>query len=141
MGISEAEFKQLQGNLARNGLGSQVKKQVEPPRFGPKFDSGWEAVYYEKLQMDVIHGVIKMFVYHPFNLLLDAGVKYTPDFLIVQNDGTQIIDEVKGFWRQKDLIRFKLAVATFPCWQFRVVKLSGRVWEYEDYTLKEHNTK
>lgn len=88
--------------MAYNKYGN-VKKTID----GIVFDSTVEARYYEKLKEDKKFGRIKMFVTHPPGYtLLDAyqlpgerrqsAIKYNADFLVVYNDGTLKVIDIKG---------------------------------------------
>lgn len=55
-----------------------------------------ERSYADYQEMRRIAGEIKAWVAHPFSANLRKGVRYTPDFLIVENDGTLTLDDTKA---------------------------------------------
>ena len=84
---------------------------------GHLFDSKVEAEYYTLLQSKVKNGEIKSFSIQPKYVLIPKfeknGIKYremtyTPDFLIVNNDDTELVVDVKGFSTLASELRKKL---------------------------------
>ncbi len=59
-------------------------------------------------------GYIYGWKYEAVKLKLADLTFYTPDFLIVHNDGLLEIAEVKGFWRDDARVKLKVAAAMFP---------------------------
>ncbi len=73
-------------------------------------------------------GVVQVW-FEPFTLRLShppAGqpAKYTPDFLVLMEDGTTYIDDCKGAGLDDNasIVRLKCAAEQFPLWVFRVAK-------------------
>lgn len=126
MNWTEEQLSAFQASRLQKGKSlAVVAAEAKPRKVKPKFDSAWEEEYFSILQQQLGCGDIQAFWYHPFTLRLHAGISYTPDFM-VQSGPQTLIDEVKGHWREKDRLRYKLAVATFPFWKFsEVVKLGG----------------
>ena len=98
---------------------------------GIKFDSIKEAEYYCKLKILKQAGEIKDFGLQPRFELQPAfeknGVKYQPityvaDFVIVNNDGTTDVVDVKGFETQVFKIKRKLFEYKYPDLNLKVVK-------------------
>ncbi len=63
---------------------------------GHTFDSQKEANYYCELKNRLQAKDIKGFCIQPI-FILAAGLKYKPDFIVFNNDGTSEIIDVKGF--------------------------------------------
>lgn len=98
---------------------------------GIEFDSIKEAEYYCKLKILKKAGEIKDFGLQPRFELQPAfeknGVKYQPityvaDFVIVNNDGTTDVVDVKGFETQVFKIKRKLFEYKYPDLNLKVVK-------------------
>jgi len=95
---------------------------------GYKFDSKKEANYYRELCLRKKAGDIYDFKLRPKFILQPAYIKngkkvraitYTADFLIINNDGSQVVIDVKGF-------------------ESNMFKLKKKIFEYvyKDKTLK-----
>jgi hypothetical protein len=73
--------------------------------------------------------VVVRTVYHPFTLHLDGG-KYTPDFLHILDDATQLVVEVKGSRKQRGYrdarTKLRAAAARFDYWRFAEVLVNAR---------------
>lgn len=98
---------------------------------GIQFDSIKEAEYYCKLKILKKAGEIKDFGLQPRFELQPAfeknGVKYHPityvaDFVIVNNDGTTDVVDVKGYETQVFKIKRKLFEYKYPDLNLKVVK-------------------
>jgi hypothetical protein len=64
-------------------------------RDGQEFDSKHEADRYSELQLMLRAGEIRGFVtQHTF--YLPGGVKYIADFVVLQNDGTYVVEDTKS---------------------------------------------
>ena len=98
----------------------------------------------EKARAEVIEllrqaGEIQGWIPQPFKFELGTGTSYTPDFLIVELDGTITLEEVKGSygWRldKTGRVKFKLAAERFPLFRFRGVLLrDDKTWNATDHT-------
>lgn len=79
--------------------------------------------------------------FQPFTLKLSHPEKgraavYTPDFLVLMQDGTTYVDDTKakkGFDDYASGVRIKAAAEMFPLWRFRLVRRKsakqGGGWE------------
>jgi len=91
----------------------------------------WEARY--AAELDTYGKTIGMIDYK-FNcikLMLADGAWYTPDFMIMYSNKTEII-EIKGFRRTDAIVRFKVAKTNYPMFDFRML-----TWDKESQTFKE----
>src|SRR5690554_6901726 len=77
---------------------------------GPKFKSKAEARYAQILEAQVRCGQIRSWRYEAVTLVLADGVRYTPDFLLHENDGRMTLVEVKGHMREAARVRLRVAV-------------------------------
>lgn len=106
----------------------QRPKATRTARLKPAFKSRWEGQYYEHLRELQHRGDVAWFKYEGLKLRLADGSYYTPDFPQVLADGTVVIDEVKGHWREAARVRFKSAIEQYP-FVFREVRLVGGAWD------------
>ena len=100
-----------------------------------------EKKYAESLGLD---SEVFRFWFEPFSLRLSnpskgQGARYTPDFMVLMNDGTTYIDDVKppgNFDDNASIVRIKTAAEMFPLWRFRVVK-AKRVKDGGGFNVRE----
>lgn len=90
----------------------------------------WESEYGLELYRLRQSGFIKWYGFEAMRLRLADGCHYTPDFTVVNADGTVTFHEVKGHVREAAMVRFKVAVEQFPNFCFmmmgkRLVKDGG----------------
>lgn len=88
------------------------------------------AIELEALKRD---GQIHSWAYEKVTLKLADDTRYTPDFFVVECDGSIRFEETKGFWRDDAKVKIKVAASQFP---FRFVSLvaSRDGWERTDFT-------
>lgn len=111
-----------------------IAAKVRQPRTG--YRSKVEARYAQYLELQVKVGAIKSWLYEPITLKLAPGVRYQPDFLVINNDNEVSLFETKGrkgasFWSMPvSKIKYKLAADLYPWWRFYVTwpKANGE-WE------------
>lgn len=121
---------------------SGVKMRL-PPAEGNKLEQVFGLRLFSMRQ----RGEIRQFAYEPVKLRLAKGCFYTPDFMVVENDGTITVYEVKdwrsgskkhplkklkGFWREDARIKLKVAARLFPMLRFMAAtKDPGLGWVFE----------
>lgn len=98
----------------REPTGRQVAARAENAPTGPKFKSKAEARYAQILEAQVRGGQIRSWRYEAVTLVLADGVRYTPDFLLHENDGRMTLMEVKGHMREAARVRLRVAVEMYP---------------------------
>lgn len=92
-------------------------------RGGVKYDSKLEAEYAGILGCHLIGGRIKHYKRPAPTLpILGGQSRYTADFFVVANDGTIELHEVKGFWTDAGLLRFKAAASEWSQFVFKAVE-------------------
>lgn len=79
-------------------------------------------------------GRIRSWRYEAVTLKLAPDCRFTPDFVVVENDGSIRCDEVKGFWRDDAKVKIRVAARLFPEFRFRAMRRLGAGWESEDFT-------
>lgn len=87
-----------------------------------------EQQYQAHLQQRLDAGEIQWFAYERVKLRLADKTFYTPDFMVLELDGTVTLVEVKGSWSapNQDKSRVKLKVAAETYWMFRFVAATKR---------------
>lgn len=78
-------------------------------------------------------GTIAGWWYEALTLKLADDLRYTPDFLIQENDGTLRLEEVKGFWRDDARGKCRMCVKLFPFRLSALSKRKGGGWDVEDF--------
>lgn len=95
-----------------------------------------ETAYAAHLEGIKTLGAIEWFDYEAVTFRIAKDVRYTPDFLVMKNDGVLECHEVKGFWAPQDKVRIRTAAEKFP---FRFVafrkrsKKDGGGWEETEF--------
>ena len=82
-----------------------------------------EAAYNRLLETRLGTGEIRWFKFEPINIRLGAKCFYSVDFMVMLYDGTLEAHEVKGFWQDDALAKFKAAAATMP-FKFKAVRMT-----------------
>lgn len=67
-------------------------------------------------------------------LKIAKDCRYTPDFMVLYNDGSIHFYEVKGFWRDDARVKIKVAARMFSEFNFTAVTRKGGEWQYEHFT-------
>lgn len=100
--------------------------------------NGLEAKYAATLAIDLATGNIAAYWFEAVTLKLAPDTRYTPDFLVMHNDGTLEFREVKGFMEDDAWVKLKVAADKFP-FRFTLIrqklKREGGGWD-----VKELNT-
>lgn len=97
------------GRIATRGVRNKTESRYEETLIA---DPNVVSVWFESLRLCISH--------------VDQGKSayYTPDFLVLYNDGTTCIDEVKGAGPPDlaAIVRMKAAADKYPLWRFRMCK-------------------
>lgn len=88
---------------------------------GITFDSKAEAQRYAELKLLQSAGEIKSFELQPV-FQLHAGIKYKADFRVINNDGSEVIEDVKGLETPVFKLKLRLFKADYPNVNFRIIK-------------------
>jgi hypothetical protein len=103
-----------------------------PPRdlyLGMNQTEKHRAIQLEALKRD---GQIREWGFEAMSLKLGIGAYYTPDFMVIENDGTLRFEETKGHWREAARVRIKAAASLFPC-KFTAMQLVKGEWKREEF--------
>ena len=87
----------------------------------------WEL---ERLRRD--HLKVLSYEYEAITLHLAPRTTYTPDFMVMTNDGEIEFHEVKGFMRDDAAVKLKVAAAKFWHFRFFLVKSGKGGWQVEE---------
>lgn len=89
-----------------------------------------EAAYADFLEAKKRAGAIADYRFECAKLRLADKTFYTPDFMVLDPDGSIEFHEVKGFWEEDARVKIKVAAAQFP-FVFVAVKRVKGGWEKE----------
>lgn len=82
-------------------------------------------------------GEIQDWQFERVTLKLAPDCRYTPDFFILERDGTITLEEAKGHWEDDARVKIRVAADRFPWFRFvavrRVPKKEGGGWRFEEF--------
>lgn len=87
-----------------------------------------------ELEAKLRAGDIAVWEYGKVTLKLADDTRYTPDFFIVENDGSVVFEEIKGFWRDDALVKIKVAAEQFPFQFYSLQAAKGGGWYVRNFT-------
>ncbi len=103
----------------------------------PGVMNGTESKYAAELEMLQRSGQIEWWAFEPIKLKLADRTFYTPDFCMMQSDGTIVFVEVKGHWEDDARVKIKVAAKIFPMFRFIALKPrsknNGGGWDHEEF--------
>ncbi len=85
------------------------------------------------LEAMVRAGKVRSWRYEKLTLKLADDCRYTPDFMVVENDGGITLEEVKGHWRDDARVKVRVAATQFPEFTFQGLTLAKGVWSIETF--------
>lgn len=97
------EYREYQKKGNKKSKYGAVKTSVD----GQTFDSKKEADYYCELKLRLQSGDIKGFCLQPI-FILAPGLRYKPDFIVFNSDGTTEIIDVKGMKTKEYITKKKV---------------------------------
>ena len=106
----------------------QGKPTVARPARASGYDPREKLNKTERLYADILEsrrrsGEITGYYVQSFTLLLGPACRYTPDFLVIEADGTlTFIDTKGGFTREDAVIKLKTAAAQYPHFRFKMIE-------------------
>jgi len=92
-----------------------------------------EQAYAALLQSRKDAGEIHHYQFEAMALKLAKLTTYTPDFFIINSDGTIEYHEVKGFWQGTGRVKIKVAAENHPWFRFVAVQYKKKEWSYEEF--------
>lgn len=138
--LTEAEFTEMRDRMARNASPMRATRLtttgLSKPCTASLHRTGmnqWETEYSFQLEAMRLVGEILWWKFEPMKLRLAGKTYYTPDFGVVLPDQRQQFIEVKGFWRDDAVVKFKVAAEAFPLYRFTAIRKKrakeGGGWE------------
>ena len=104
------------------------------PKHVPGTMNKTEAAYAAHLELLKQSGKVAWYAFEAAKLRLAKNTTYTPDFLVMLEDGTLQAHEVKGHWEDDARVKIKVASEFFP-FEFIAIKprskAMGGGWEIE----------
>ncbi|MCL2215428.1 MAG: DUF1064 domain-containing protein [Defluviitaleaceae bacterium] len=117
MRVTPEQYRQLVKKATKPSKYRNIKTEVD----GINFDSRAEARRYGELKMLRQAGEIKGFMLQP-SFTLPGGIRYRPDFMVCDMDGTVWVEDVKGMETKEFKIKKKLWEAQYPWLELRLIK-------------------
>lgn len=96
------------------------------------YKSSLEADYAALLAARQMAGDVIVWRYESVTLAIGNGCRYTPDFMVVRNDGVIEMVEVKGRPREDGMIKLKVASKAFPEFRWLLVRRNGKTFHEEE---------
>lgn len=124
--------RRVAGDQGTGGVQTPAEPAEAPS--GPKFKSKAEARYAELLERQRRAGQIESWRYEAITLRIGLGARYSPDFLVVTNDGRMRLVEVKGHMKEAARVRLRVAVEMYP--QFAWLLVWSKKGKFEPEILR-----
>lgn len=90
-----------------------------------------EAQYAALLDLYQKSGDILWYKFEGVKLRLADRTFYEPDFIVMRNDGSLEIHEVKGFMQEDSNVKIKVAADLYP-FKFLLIRKKGKLWSTEE---------
>jgi hypothetical protein len=78
-------------------------------------------------------GEIHHYQFEAMALKLAKLTTYTPDFFVINSDGTIEFHEVKGHWMGNGRVKIKVAAENHPWFRFVAIQYKKKTWTYEEF--------
>lgn len=91
-----------------------------------------ETAYSLKLENDKHLGLIQWYAFEAMKFRLAKKTFYTPDFIVLTDDGFIQAHEVKGFWEDDARVKIKCAAEKFPI-KFIAIQRKKKEWVIEEF--------
>lgn len=91
-----------------------------------------EIAYQEQLELRKLAGEIAWYAFEAIKFKLADKTYYTPDFLVMLENGLLEVHECKGFWEDDARVKIKVAAAMFPIAFIAATRVKGN-WEMETF--------
>jgi hypothetical protein len=86
-----------------------------------------ERAYRDLLEFRKRAGEIRGYQTHALTFILGRDLRYTPEFIVHENDGTLTAIEIKGgFVREDSIVKFRAAQQQFPWLRWQMVQRCKR---------------
>jgi hypothetical protein len=109
------------------------RKAVARMRHTPGKMNKTEAEYASRLEIFKKSGLLSDYRFEAVKLRLANLTTYTPDFLVIDVDGSIVFHEVKGFWMDDARVKIKVAAELYPWFHFIAATKNKGNWELERF--------
>lgn len=92
-----------------------------------------EQAYAALLEQRKLAGEILHYQFEAMALKLAKLTTYTPDFFIINSDGSIEFHEVKGFWQGTGRVKIKVAAENHPWFVFKAIQYKKKQWIVEEF--------
>jgi hypothetical protein len=127
----DSRHTQQEGLVCGTGQPTKHTKPISPLPYRSKL----EQAYAGYLHVLMLAGDILLYRYEPMTFSL-GGVRYTPDFMVLQKDSSVEFHEVKGFSKQllsrAGMVKVKVAANHYPWWKFVLVTRFRSEWRMRE---------
>lgn len=127
---TSADLKRLKSPQVAEVIKATAKSKT--PSSMNKLEKAWARM----LQNYMLGECINYWAFEPLKLRLAKGAFYTPDFMVIENDGSISFHETKGFWRDDARVKIKVAATLFPWFEFKGIQRIKNEWKIE--IIKPH---
>ncbi|MFZ2804291.1 MAG: hypothetical protein WA001_03635 [Patescibacteria group bacterium] len=121
----------MSATAAYQALRLRARARTSPPGTMNKLEAAW-ALQLEAMKQD---GTLRSYAYEAITFKLAHDLRYTPDYLLIWHDGEVSLDECKGFQREKNMAKLRMAARLFPFFRFRLIRKGKRgepTWSVEE---------
>lgn len=89
-----------------------------------------EQRYADILEARKLAGTLQAYFVQEVTLKIGDDCRYTPDFLVIENDGALTFIEIKGgFVREDAIVKFRAAAKQFWWARFEMMQLTKTGWQ------------
>jgi hypothetical protein len=113
------------------GVERHIPKRAARSNLNELGQNKTEARFARHLEDVRVLGGIREYGFERIKFRLAGRTFYTPDFDVVQHDGSMMCFEVKGFWRDDARVKIKVAADKFRHIGFVAVRWVDGTWEQE----------
>lgn len=100
--------------------------------------NGTEEWYYSSvLKPRILSGEVESIEYEALTFKLGDGSRYTPDFYVVRTDGGAELHETKGYWREDDRVKIKVAASKYKEFYWYGIRIGKVKRQYTILKLEE----
>lgn len=89
----------------------------------------WEEQHAGMLWIRVMAQDVSGYHFERFRFKIGKKCLYIPDFVLLENDGSFSVDEVKGFRRDDAMVKIKVAALMYPQITFRLWEQKRGAWK------------
>jgi len=75
--------------------------------------------------------------YEAVTLKLADDCRYTPDFMVIEDDDTVTFVETKGHWRDDAKVKIRVAAEKFPMFRFEAWSKTNKIWTRVHFGLED----